>query len=238
MLTTFQKPDAEIVAQVVQELRWDCRTEKCPIRVVVENGVVTLTGHVHYFANKHAAEEAAHRIAGVRQVVNDLVVMCKPADYRADWEIAQAVHYVFRWNVLVPEKQIEVEVQKGIVHLSGTVNCLSQREEAERAITNLLGVKGISNMLAVQPQSVAAETVCTDIQHTLERQAVAVASTVTVEVEQGEVRLSGSVPSWNERCALLSAAGFAHGIQRIVDDLQVTGFAPVGEPLACGSASR
>lgn len=238
MLTMHQKSDAELVAQVVQELRWDCRTEKSPIRVFVTDGVVTLTGNVHYYANKHAAEEAAHRIAGVRDVVNDLVVLCAPADYRADWEIKQAVTYVLRWNVLVPEKQIEVLVRKGIVHLYGVVNCLSQREEAERAVINLLGVKGISNMLAVQTQAIEAEQVCTDIQHTLERQAVAAASPVTVEMEQGAIRLSGTVPTWNERCALVSAAGFAHGVQRVVDDLQVVGFASIGEPLACGSAAR
>ncbi|MCW3053606.1 MAG: hypothetical protein JWN14_2776 [Chthonomonadales bacterium] len=39
MLTTFQKSDVEITEQVVQELRWDCRTETSPIRVFVSEGM-------------------------------------------------------------------------------------------------------------------------------------------------------------------------------------------------------
>ena len=50
MLTTFQKSDTEIVEQVVQELRWDCRTETSPIQVFVTDGIVRLTGRVKNYA--------------------------------------------------------------------------------------------------------------------------------------------------------------------------------------------
>lgn len=221
MLTTFQKSDAEIVEQVVQELRWDCRTETSPIRVFVTDGVVTLQGRVKYYAIKHAAEEAARRIAGVASVQDNLEVRIPHHEYRGDCEIAEAVRQAFAWNVLVPAEEIAVMVNKGIVNLSGTVTCLSQREEAERAVINLLGVRGITNDLAVQAQPLAVETVCAEIQNTLERQAVAEARQVTVDVDRGAIRLSGIVPSWNQRCAVVSAAAFAHGVQQVVDDLKI-----------------
>jgi len=222
MLTIFQKSDAEITEQVVQELRWDCRTEKSPIRVSVTDGVVMLSGQVKYYAVKRAAEEAAHRIAGVASVQNALTVLVPASEFRADFEIAEAVASAFAWNVFLPTEKITVSILNGVVTLSGTVNCLSERAEAERAVINLLGVKDIKNALTVQAQPIAAEAVCADIQSTLERQAIQDAPRVKVEMEQGAVRLSGAVPSWNERCAVISAAGFAHGVQQVVDDLKIT----------------
>src|SRR5207253_2674176 len=110
----------------------------------------------------------------------------------------------------VPAEKLSVMADDGIVSLYGTVNCISQREEAERAVINLLGVRGIANRIVVQARPLELETVSAGITDTLERQAVANAEQVTVEVDGGAVRLSGRVPTWNHRCAVVSAAGFAH----------------------------
>lgn len=222
MLTIFQKSDAEITEQVVEELRWDCRTETSPIRVSVTEGVVTLSGQVRYYAVKRAAEEAAHRIAGVASVQDALTVLVPASEFRADFEIAEAVTSAFAWNVFIPAEKISVSILNGMVTLSGTVNCLSEQAEAERAVINLLGVKGITNALTVQAQAIESAAVCAGIQSTLERQAVKDAPQVTVEMERGTVRLSGAVPSWNDRCALIAAAGFAYGVQQVMDDLKIT----------------
>ncbi|MCW3054442.1 MAG: transport-associated protein [Chthonomonadales bacterium] len=174
MLTTFQKSDAEITEQVVQELRGDYRTEKSPIRVSVADGVVTLKGQVKYYAIKVAAEEAAHRIAGVEAVQNTMDVKVPADQFRVNFEIAEAVTSAFAWNVFVPHEQIAILVNNGIVNLSGSVDRLFQREEAERAVINLLGVRGITNDLVVKTPAIAAEITCADTNITLvtrERQA-------------------------------------------------------------------
>lgn len=221
MLTIVQKTDAEIEDQVCRELRWDCRTEKSPIMVSVTEGAVTLNGEVKYFAIKRAAEEAAQRIAGVASVQNNLSVRNPVVEFRGDCEIAEAITWAFEWNVLVPHEQVSVMVHNGFVTLQGSVDCLSQREEAERAVVNLLGVVGIANYIAVKAQPLAAETVSDDILSALERQSVATSEQVKVNVEEGAVRLSGTTPTWNHRCAAVSAARFAHGVNAIVDDLQI-----------------
>jgi len=221
MLTTFQKSDTEIVEQVVQELRWDCRTETSPIQVFVTDGIVRLTGRVKNYAIKLAAEEAAHRIAGVAAVTDSIDVKIPYSEFRADCEVTEAVTRTLEWNVLVPAERISVMVDDGIVDLSGTVDCLSQREEAERAVINMRGVRGVTNDLIVQAQPIAVETIGADIRNTLQRQAAASAPEVTVEVTQGAVRLSGVVPSWEQRCAVMTAARFAHGVQQVVDDLKI-----------------
>jgi osmotically-inducible protein OsmY len=221
MLTIVQKTDTEIRDQVIRELHWDCRTEASPIRVSVLEGAVTLGGTVKYYAVKRAAEEAAARIAGVTSVNDRIEVKIPHDEYRGDCEIADAVRNAYAWNVLVPAEQISVLVEGGTVILDGTVSCLSQREEAERAVVNLLGVRGIANNIAVESQPMKSEEVCADICDTLQRQSVANKSQVQVALEGGAVRLSGIVPTSIHRSAVVSAAKFAHGVRRVVDDLQV-----------------
>ncbi|MCW3053605.1 MAG: ornithine aminotransferase [Chthonomonadales bacterium] len=180
-----------------------------------------MTGQVKYYAIKVAAEEAAHRIAGVASVQNNLEVKTPASEYRGNFEIADAVRSAFAWNVLLPDEQISVLVNKGIVTITGTVNCLSQREEAEHAIVNLLGVTAIVNELTVATQAIQEEKVCAAIKSTLERQGALDMEQVHVSMDHGSVCLSGVVPSWNQRCLMMTAAGFAHGVQQVVDDLNV-----------------
>src|SRR6476660_10153469 len=69
------KSDAEIRADVINELYWDPQvTEPEAIGVAVRDGAVTLTGHVPSYAEKLAAVRAAERVYGVKAVANDLKV--------------------------------------------------------------------------------------------------------------------------------------------------------------------
>ncbi|HLJ57867.1 MAG TPA: BON domain-containing protein [Chthonomonadaceae bacterium] len=221
MITLAPKTDAAVLSEVVQELRWDCRTETSPITVSVRDGRVTLAGRAKYFAVKRAAEDAARRIAGVTAVDNQINVWIPANEYSDDCEVADAVRNAFACNVLIPNEAVSVLVDDGIVTLMGAVECLSQREEAEAAVVNLLGVRGIVNRIAVKVKPVEATTVCDGIKDSLERQAVATPEQVGVEVDHAAVRLTGTVPTYGHRRAAVTAAAFAPGVRRVVDDLRV-----------------
>lgn len=60
------KTDAQLKADVLAELAWDPAVNPAAIGVIVKNGLVTLTGHLDTLAQKHAAERAVRRVAGVR----------------------------------------------------------------------------------------------------------------------------------------------------------------------------
>src|SRR4051812_41128895 len=80
--------DAALQRRVMEALRWDPTVDGARIAVAVEgNGVVTLSGHVGRFADRLNAERAAKRVAGVRAVVNEIVV--KPPQI-TDEDIAEA----------------------------------------------------------------------------------------------------------------------------------------------------
>jgi len=58
------KTDAALKSDVIHELAWDTTIDSTAIGVAVHHGVVTLTGTVASWAQKHAIEEATCRVAG------------------------------------------------------------------------------------------------------------------------------------------------------------------------------
>ena len=82
------KSDLGIKQDVNDELLWEPAVDAAAIGVEVDNGVVTLTGHVRSYMEKLAAEHAAERVAGVRGVVQKIEVRLPGAHTDAD--VAQA----------------------------------------------------------------------------------------------------------------------------------------------------
>jgi osmotically-inducible protein OsmY len=66
--------DDTLASQLAMELAHNPQTRDLPIGVYPKLGVVRLGGAVHNEKQKSAAEEIAKQIAGVRSVVNTLVV--------------------------------------------------------------------------------------------------------------------------------------------------------------------
>jgi len=76
--------DEEIQKDVLAELKWDARVAPTEIGVSVKDGIVTLSGAITSYAKKGAAEEAAHRVRGVKAVANDLEVVLPSSGERTD----------------------------------------------------------------------------------------------------------------------------------------------------------
>lgn len=145
------KTDAQLKTDVMRELAWDRHIDETAIGVSAHHGVVILNGIVESWADKHAAEEAAHRVAGVLDVANEIEIRPSWSATRSDGDIAEAVRGALTWNRSVPSRQIFCTVaDHGSVTLSGTVQTAAQREEAERTVSDLAGVRCVSNQIAVE----------------------------------------------------------------------------------------
>ncbi len=221
METHATKTDAQIQADVMNELAADTRVRATDIGVTVEAGVVTLTGAVDYWARRHAAQQAAHRVAGVRDVANDIEVRVPGAHRRTDADIARAVRRALEWDARVPDERIRCTVSDGDVTLEGAVEYWSQREDAEDAVRNLAGVKSVNNALAVDPPSVTPEDVRRAITDALERRMRREGEDIEITLENGRVTLSGVVGTWEERAAALGAAGALPGVRGVTDRLRL-----------------
>ena len=84
------RTDEEIQRDVLEELKWDSRVRPNEIGVAVKDGIVTLTGWVDSYLKKIAAEEAAHRVPGVKAVANDIEVRLPTSAERTDADLAKA----------------------------------------------------------------------------------------------------------------------------------------------------
>jgi osmotically-inducible protein OsmY len=95
---TITPTDEQIQRDVLQELKWDARVLPNEVGVTVKDGIVTLTGWVDTYTKKWAAEDAAHRVRGVKAVANDIEVRLPNSAERTDAEIAAAAIRALEWD--------------------------------------------------------------------------------------------------------------------------------------------
>ncbi|HEX5423606.1 MAG TPA: BON domain-containing protein [Candidatus Acidoferrales bacterium] len=218
---TMRETDKALRDTVIRHLQWDPEVVSSDISVAAEGGVVTLTGFVHTYAEKFAAEKAAQSIYGVKAVANDIEV--KTGTSRSDPEIARDVVHAMKINVVVPDEGIKVTARDGFITLEGTVEWQYQRSAAESCTRNVAGVRGVTNSIHVKPKpvTVSSAEVRTKIEDALRRSAEVDARRIYVWVHDGAVELSGNVRSWFERDEAERAAWAAPGVSNVVDRITV-----------------
>lgn len=213
------KSDAQLVADVAEELASDPSIDARRVAIAAHDGVVTLTGSVPSYWQKIEAENAAKRVNGVRAVVNELAVELPSEHRRDDADIARAVVDALSWHSDLP-KTIQATVSNGWVTLSGTVDWNFQKEEAERAVRYISGVKGVTNNIVIKAAPKVAD-VRERIRKELERTVDQEADRIQIETRNGRVVLKGTVHSWVELDAARRAAWSVPGVTAVEDQLVV-----------------
>jgi osmotically-inducible protein OsmY len=212
--------DSDLQLAVLAELNWEPSIVAAHIGVTAQEGVVTLSGHVDSFMQKHAAEDATRRVKGVRAVAEELEVRLAFDHQRGDDDIAAAAIDRLSWDVSIPRGAITLDVEKGWVTLKGKVDWHFQRDAAEKAIRPLAGVVGISNQVAIKPR-VSTVTIVDDIMHALHRSWFFDPHTIQVSAQDGDVRLTGTVTSWHDRRIAAQTAWAAPGVTNVANDISV-----------------
>jgi osmotically-inducible protein OsmY len=219
---TAQKTDFDILQDVTREMAWDARLVPTEIGIQVQDGIVTLSGTIDSWPKRRAAQDAAHRVAGVLDVANDLEVKLPGDTRRTDTEIARAVRQALEWDVMVPHEQIRTTVAHGVVTLEGTVSHWRDRADAERAIERLMGVTHVNNQIDVEPcEELDIDQAREAVEKALERRAEREAGRIELRSSDAGLQVVGTVHSLEEREAVLGAVRGARGVRRIIDCLQV-----------------
>lgn len=215
-----KKSDKDLERDVKEELAFDPRVDVKAIAVSAKGGVVTLSGSAPTYAAKLAASHDAERVSGVSAVVEHMDVSLPDLHARTDADLAKAAADALRWDVEVPQGEIKTSVRDGWITLQGTVDWQYQRAAADGAVRYLVGVKGVTNQIAVTPPPGRSIDVKQHIKDALTRSAETDAQRITVDTaEGGAVTLRGTIHSWAEREDVVRAAWATPGVRKVQDDL-------------------
>jgi osmotically-inducible protein OsmY len=212
--------DSLLRDSVIAELEFEPSIDANDIGVAVEDGIVTLSGHVPTYGQKLAVEQAVARVKGVRGFAEHLEVRLPGGTGTSDDEIARRVANTLRWNTVVPDNRVMVKVQDGWVTLTGKLKWHYQRAGAAAAIQNLKGVVGVTNLIELT-ETPSAPDIRKQIEDTLKRSAEAEATSLQIEVDGDKVILNGYVKAWSERGLIARAAWSAPGVRIVEDNLVV-----------------
>jgi osmotically-inducible protein OsmY len=212
--------DLSLRDNVLSELEFEPSVNAAHIGVAVDNGVVTLSGHVGSYAEKLMAERVVQRVKGVRAIAQEIEVRLPSDRKTSDDEIAQRALKIIEWDTTIPNGKVQLKVQEGWVTLAGEVQWYFQSSAAEAAVRKLSGVTGITNNITIKPAAHAGD-IKHRIENALKRNAELEANQIRVLVSGHRVTLEGKVGAWHERVLAERAAWAAPGVAIVEDRLAV-----------------
>jgi hyperosmotically inducible periplasmic protein len=129
------------------------------IKFESKDGAVTLTGTVATESHKTMAQELVADLPGVKSVNNQLLLKGAPSSTSSDFWIKDKIKTTLLFHKSVSAINTEVDVQDGVVTLSGVASSQAERELAAEYARDVDGVKSVNNQMTVS--GVPATTVAT-----------------------------------------------------------------------------
>jgi osmotically-inducible protein OsmY len=188
------------------------------VGLAVDEGVVRLTGFTESYSQKWMIERVVSRVIGVRDVRDFLEVRPPEQSRRLDSQIAVAAQRALEWDARVPN-EVRVEVTDGVLRLIGAVGQFVQREAAEEAVRNLIGVTGLSNEIKLSPPALPADA--NDVKSALRRRFGIACGDISIIEHDGVVTLSGSVTTLELLGEIERAVICVPGVARVDNRLLV-----------------
>lgn len=213
--------DNDLRKTVIDELEFQPSIDAAHIGIAVDDGIVTLTGHVPTYYEKRTAERVVARIKGVRGIAQEIEVRPSGTHITADDEIAKRAANTLNWNTSIPKDAIKIKVTDGFVTLQGSVEWNYQRNTAETIVQTISGVTGISNQITIVSKATPSD-VRQRIENALKRDAELDAKAISVKVVNGVVTLDGRVDCYADRVIAKRAAWAVPGVLQVEDHLHVS----------------
>ena len=145
-LTGDSRTDADIALSVESVLLWSTSVPDDAIKVMVENGFVTLTGDLGWQYQRLAAADAIRSISGVTGVSNEIAIKPTVSMKAVKGDIEAAL----KRSASEDAKKITVEVHGADVTLKGKVSSWAEREAATTSAWGTPGVLSVRDEMTLQ----------------------------------------------------------------------------------------
>ncbi|MFW6285772.1 MAG: BON domain-containing protein [Nanoarchaeota archaeon] len=217
------RTDEDIKKDIIDSLYWDSRIDVSNINVEVNEKKVILTGNVPTYLAKNAATDNAILVEGVISVVNNLIVTIPSSlEIPDDNEIKRRVNDLLLFNPDIDSTDIIVSSEDGIVTLSGNVDAFWKKTRAEELAYNIFGVWDVINELTIVPSNdIDDKIIADDIMASLKRKSTVDEEFIDVEVDNGNVTLTGEVLDWIAYKDAENAAKFTLGVIDVINDIVI-----------------
>lgn len=143
-------PDVEIAERIRNIIMWDQDLNSFEINVKINKGIVTLSGNVNSYWKKYYAEDIASNVMGVIGVINQIVIV--PTENIEDHTIAEDIEGSLERRLAVNEDDIDVQVEEGVVTISGEVENWASWRAAMDAVVYTSGVKDIEDRIRIETE--------------------------------------------------------------------------------------
>jgi osmotically-inducible protein OsmY len=140
------RTDADIALSIESVLLWSTSIPDGAVKVMVENGFVTLSGDVGWQYQRLAAAHSVRSISGVTGVSNQIAIKPTVSMSAVKGEIEAAL----KRNALEDAKKITVEVHGADVTLKGEVSSWAERESATTSAWGTPGVRSVRDEMTLQ----------------------------------------------------------------------------------------
>lgn len=212
-----------IADKVKEQLEWDDRVLSVKIFIEVFDGTVKLSGEVPTYASRLAAEDDAFSISGVRNVENNLRVKNpQSVIIPDDNKIKSFIKNMVRIDPRIDNETIDVNVEGGVVTLNGTVNAHWKKEQTENYAHRVTGVNNVINNIEVRINvELSDQQIKEEIINAVKRNTLMQAEDIRVDVKNGQVILTGFVPSYTAKIKARQIASYTFGVTNVINHLEL-----------------
>ncbi|MGQ0644144.1 MAG: BON domain-containing protein [Elusimicrobiota bacterium] len=222
---TARRPDADILKDVREALRYDPAVDPDDLRVSIRSGAVTLSGTVQSWAEQELAMTAARQVRGVRDVRDEINIVYKAP--RADEEIRADVEGRWRADIWLADDPLSARVRDGRVTLSGSVDSAAEKTMAVDSawVLGAASVDAAALNVRWEPRSEPASRTDAQIRDAVQdaflRDPRVLSFNPRVAVNDGVVTLTGTVNNLKAKNAAGEDAMNTAGVRRVINGLQV-----------------
>jgi hyperosmotically inducible protein len=216
--------DLQIQQDVEKVLQSKSRFQN--IHASTEDGIVTLTGTVKVYIDKLDAERRVRHVKHVEGVRNHIEVESTVPDDVLLKKLADKLRYD-RIGYGIMFNSLKLNVENGVVTVSGDVRDYSARDSALAIIATEPGVKDVIDEINVLPASIYDDELRLRVARTiyghpaLQKYAIDPQAPIRIVVENGHVRLEGVVDTQTDKQIAGMQASSVPGVFSVQNNLIV-----------------